>query len=297
MTQHANIPSAPAQPSIVQQLDQCTVRIATDDGRVATGFFFSEPNPAMSGAMWPIIITNRHVIEEASRIQLVISIVDGDGSERHVEVDEPLATFDPLYHPSGEIDLAGLNIASALTKLESPGSTFRFRFLDRSVIPPAEEFERLTVATNIIMIGYPNGIWDDVNNKAVFRRGIAATSPARNWQGRQEFLIDMAVYAGSSGSPVFAYDEGSFATQNGIQFGSRLYLLGVNQGVYGIRHDGVLRLAETPDQIGTIDAVAETEVPMNLGVCINALTIDALLRELPKPRMRYSAGGYRITIS
>ena len=39
----------------------------------------------------------------------------------------------------------------------------------------------------------------------ILRRGTTATPIALNFEGRPEFLIDAAVYPGSSGSPVFVY--------------------------------------------------------------------------------------------
>ena len=56
-----------------------------------------------------------------------------------------------------------------------------------------------------MFIGYPSGVWDHVNLMPIMRRGTTATPMALNFEGRAEFLIDAAVYPGSSGSPVFVY--------------------------------------------------------------------------------------------
>ena len=53
------------------------------------------------------------------------------------------------------------------------------------------------------MIGYPDGIWDSVNNLPVIRKGITATHPHISWNGKTEFLTDIASFPGSSGSPYF----------------------------------------------------------------------------------------------
>ena len=84
------------------------------------------------------------------------------------------------------------------------------------------------------MIGYPGGLWDNVNNQPIFRKGILATSPSKNFGGRREFLIDMPVYWGSSGSPVLLFSEGAFLDRRkgeglkGVMLGGRLKLLGIN---------------------------------------------------------------------
>lgn len=50
----------------------------------------------------------------------------------------------------------------------------------------------LSAIEDIIMIGYPDGIWDSINNQPIIRRGITATQPKNNFNGKQEFLIDAA---------------------------------------------------------------------------------------------------------
>jgi hypothetical protein len=41
----------------------------------------------------------------------------------------------------------------------------------------------------------------------IMRRGTTATPMVLDFEGRPEFLIDAAVYPGSSGSPVFVYQS------------------------------------------------------------------------------------------
>jgi len=54
----------------------------------------------------------------------------------------------------------------------------------------------LSAIEDIIMIGYPDGIWDSINNQPIIRRGITATQPKNNFNGKQEFLIDAACFPG-----------------------------------------------------------------------------------------------------
>lgn len=57
------------------------------------------------------------------------------------------------------------------------------------------------------MIGYPVGLMDEVNLQPIFRRGVYATNPSLDYMGRKEFLLDIPNNGGSSGSPVFHFDE------------------------------------------------------------------------------------------
>ncbi|MEB0261247.1 MULTISPECIES: hypothetical protein [unclassified Mucilaginibacter] len=81
----------------------------------------------------------------------------------------------------------------------------------------------------ILMVGYPNGIWDQINNKPILRRGITATHPNFDYNGQKEVMIDTACFPGSSGSLVFIFNEHGYQDKKGnITLGSsRVYLLGV----------------------------------------------------------------------
>jgi len=72
------------------------------------------------------------------------------------------------------------------------------------------------------MVGYPVGIWDSANNMPVIRRGITATHPGKDYEGKSEFMIDAACFPGSSGSPVFLFNLGSYPQKaGGIVIGTR----------------------------------------------------------------------------
>ena len=115
------------------------------------------------------------------------------------------------------------------------------------------------------MIGYPIGLSDQYNHKPIVRRGITASHPRKNYQGKKETLLDMACFPGSSGSPVFILNQGSFTTPTGISIGNRIYLLGILYG--GPQYDatGVLQFANLPNM-----PVPVTSIPANLGVMIKS---------------------------
>ena len=74
-------------------------------------------------------------------------------------------------------------------------------FHRRENLPRAEEWSTLTALEDVVIVGYPDNIWDSVNNL-----GVTATHPKIDYEGRSEFLI-AAIYPGSSGSPVFLYNR------------------------------------------------------------------------------------------
>ena len=75
--------------------------------------------------------------------------------------------------------------------------------------------DEIDAIEDIIFIGYPNGIWDSVNNMPILRKGSTATHPCLNYNGKKEFMIDAACFPGSSGSPVLIFNENGYKDKKG----------------------------------------------------------------------------------
>lgn len=87
------------------------------------------------------------------------------------------------------------------------------RCVETSMIPNEEQIKQMDAIEPITFIGYPNGIWDSTNLLPVARRGTTASPIEVDFEGSPRFLIDASVFGGSSGSPVFILNQGSFATR------------------------------------------------------------------------------------
>ena len=62
----------------------------------------------------------------------------------------------------------------------------------------------------------------------IVRKGITATSLQLDFNNEPKFLIDAAIYGGSSGSPVYIFNQGSYSPANGgLVAGTRLKLIGI----------------------------------------------------------------------
>ena len=88
----------------------------------------------------------------------------------------------------------------------------------------------LDALEEILFVGYPNGVWDHVNLMPIMRRGTTATPIALDFEGRPEFLIDAAVYPGSSGSPVFIYQADAMRPNQNM--GRKFLFAGVIAAVF-----------------------------------------------------------------
>jgi hypothetical protein len=267
--------STPRQLGITEQLAHSTVRIETDTG-TGSGFFFRMDVRA-DGRHVPVIVTNKHVVENCSMGQFLISRAKADGSPDLTKHETFKFEKFPTHwfpHPAKEIDLCAMPIAPIFERAKESGVQLFFRALDRTLIPSVEELDELSPVEDITMVGYPNGLWDRVHNMPIFRRGITATHPRLNWNGRPEFLIDAACFPGSSGSPVFLLNEGAYVTKSGLNLGGgRLKLLGVLYA--GPQHtvEGQIKIVTVP----TVDKpVAFSTIPNNLGMVIRSSAIAEL---------------------
>lgn len=267
--------------SITEQISYSTIRIEaqTIDGTVSgTGFFFSFPGSSQNEYI-PCIVTNKHVVEKTIDAVLVFTCKTSDGIEYLHRVNVTDFRKSWIFHPQSDIDLCVMPIAYILSQLHQKGLTPFYVPLDQRLLPNNSQLSDLSVTEEVFMIGYPNGIWDDVNNRPIFRRGITATHPSVDFKGKKEFLIDAACFPGSSGSPVMIINTGSHFTKDGslIFGGNRVYLLGVLYA--GPQHiaRGEIRFVNIPS--------ITTTMPNNLGLVIKAekiLDFRALLLNILK---------------
>jgi len=107
-----------------------------------------------------------------------------------------------------------------------------------ALIPSSEQWMMLSPFEDVVMVGFPNGFWDESNNLPISRRGITATHPKLNHMGKQEFLVDLPVFPGTSGAPVFAYSYGlDFLPTGGVAHGGKCLFLGILYAVLKYRTD------------------------------------------------------------
>ena len=139
-----------------------------------------------------------------------------------------------------------------------------------------EKMADLTAVENILMIGYPNALWDESNNMPLLRRGVTSSHPGLDFCGKPEFVIDCACFPGSSGSPVVLFNNGSYVSKNGdiTVGGGRFALLGVLHAGPQMTAEGRIVIGP-PVQTGTTP-VSQTNVMINLGYVIKAREILAL---------------------
>lgn len=262
-----------AELSLLEQLVFCTTRIEAttlDEKQTSgTGFFY---NYQLAGMELPFLITNRHVIENKKSIKFGFSCADENGNPLYqpaimqaIEVQNFV-----VYHPDNDVDLCAIPAFLMLALQRKFGKTPFLKAVSDNIIPSLEQRKILEPVEDIILIGYPNGLWDKENNMPLVRRGITATAPFLDFNGKKEFVIDAACFTGSSGSPVFLYNNGAYIEKNNknVSFGQRCMLLGILSEGPQPAYKGEIVLKSNPKK--QADANAIVHIPNNLGYCISS---------------------------
>jgi len=271
------------------------VAIGRKAQNVGTGYFyiFDITDPATGHVTQvPTIITNKHVVKGVIKLKAIVQLIaqgaaiseqaSASNEERKELLFEDLS-FSMIPHPDDEVDLCCILCGQHMNILPD-GVGLKNFFVSNDARLDPELRASLRPLEPIVMIGYPNGLWDEANNRPVARRGQTASHALVNWNGRKEFLIDAACFPGSSGSPVFLYEDGMYRTETGYTPGSRIKLLGTLWGGPSIDAEG--RLIPKPIPTTYLDQ-NEEKIPvvrlmMNLGFVIHADALDDFPAQIAK---------------
>ncbi len=253
-----------------------------------TGFFYRFQ---FGDITVPLIITNRHVVRDMHQLTFDFAL-RGKSNERVYGPPERATIQTDRYpifqHPNPEVDLVAIPAYPIITGLQNVGKEPFFLHLSSHLLPPPWLNKRLIASTNVLMIGFPNGLMDHANNLPLTRRGILATPYHADYNGQPDFVVDIAAFGGSSGSPVFAIFEGPTPLENGTS------MLG-NGAIYfiGILHSGPV--VSAVGEVVTVPVpmtkqIAHTSLMMHLGYCHRAELVEdfkaPILAQLPEAQLK-----------
>lgn len=263
--------------TISEQLFFTTVRIDTvakNGGQGSgTGFFVLHH---LDGTDYLFVVTNKHVVDDMKEGRFAFLKAEdglptlGGGFSLHVSPQD----WQNLWfgHPDPSVDIAIFPLVPIIHfAKEELGFDIFFRCVDTRWIPTPQQVKELDAVETVTFIGYPNGVWDSKNLLPVARRGTTASPIEVDFEGSPRFLIDASVFGGSSGSPVFILNQGSFATKDGaIVLGSRFYFVGVVAAVFFRTHLNQIVPVPIPTQV---QPMAQQQEMIDLGIVFKARTV------------------------
>lgn len=234
------------------------ITIPSDDGvssSIGTGFLFNVPleNDGLTGIF---LVSNKHVFGDPSK-KIILNF-----HQKMENEDKPnlgniksiaIENFSGHYyeHPDKNIDLACINVSA----FAGPENGVYSKHLHSEFFHEAD-LTSILPGSEVSFVGYPDNRFDSVHNLPILRKGTLATLPTINFNGLKQIIIDAQVFPGSSGSPVFVVENGSYK------------LLGVITETM-IKHE----LLKTV-QVGTSYAVQQT---IGLGIVLKTELVKELL--------------------
>lgn len=191
----------------------------------ATGFFFEN-----GGRLF--LVTNRHVVRieddhvfpNKLRIRLHTNLQDLTENE-----DYDVALYrnnKSVWKETPGVDLVAIEVPKAdMTRFVLIALSPRFLPPDDLVISAGDE---------VMVVGYPLGFSDTVNNYPVVRTGAVASRYLTPFQGKPFFVVDARLHPGTSGSPVLTIPRDIARRSGATEVGTyHFFFLGVNSGEFG----------------------------------------------------------------
>lgn len=251
------------------------------NGNTSTGTAFFCMFKIASERTFPILVTNKHVIHGSTNVKLSLHLGVTDqqtdkmkpGSESFEVV---LSTDDFIDHP-GDVDLCGVPAHLPALFAKRQGKDVFFYPIPDNLFANDDNLEKMSALEDVVMVGYPIGLSDTVNNFPVIRRGITASHPCTDFNGKPVGVVDIASFPGSSGSPVLILNQGGYATGGNFAIGNRVLLLGILYAGPRFRADGTLEIKEIPTGRSGVPVV---HIPAHLGFYVKARELHVLKEQI-----------------
>lgn len=176
------------------------------------------------------IVTNKHVIKDTVKGLLQFNLSKNNQPDLGNKYSIVINEFEKIWfgHNNPNIDVAIAPIVPFLDELKKENINIFFKAIPLTHALSQEKIKEIDAIEDILIIGYPNGIYDKKNLLPIVRKGITATPANIDFDGTPIFLIDASIFPGSSGSPVFICNNENSSKQGyGKQSKTRFIFMGI----------------------------------------------------------------------
>lgn len=270
---------------VQEQLLYSTVRILclkNDNGKLVqcsgTGFYFDFAGT--QNVQRPYIITNKHVVENSIIGGFNILQRDKNGQPDTVTSQITIPNFAKRWipHPDSTVDLCIMPLAALINEAQKKNIELYYTSFTSAHIPKEEEWKNLDVIEKVLIVGYPIGLVDTVNNIPLIRTGTTSSPPYLNYNGKEEFVIDAGCFPGSSGSPIIYIPDAYKVILSGKP-SSSILLLGVLYAGPEMKINGEIVVKKIDTKVKPF---SESYIPINLGYVIKANRITEFRKIIDK---------------
>jgi hypothetical protein len=226
----------PRESSIRNTLFLSTVRVVIESRFDASGTSILLPDPDVATAFAVqvgkgdriYLATPAHVVERADRGTLLFLRPHASGGESRLYEYSRSRFGEFWWYPKslkGDVAITPLSFGEIADQLAihdaqivaTPFWDHRADDITNPRIRFVHAFE------DVLFVGYPLGIWDPMSGSPIVRRGVTATPSTGTYHGEPAFLLDVAVYRGSSGSPVLVMERELIIPRDaGTSWGQRI---------------------------------------------------------------------------
>ncbi len=223
-----------------------TVRVENEWGKGGTGFLIIRRIDPTRGKIF--LVTNKHVVhtdpqlrEKAAFLTVYLNVREKDGTVAGKSFPVPLAEDNQRLwreHSDPNVDVFAVDVTALIQS--QPGIENRGADYSLFALPPILKEEDITEGEEVLILGYPLGLFHTRVHSPLVRQGIVSTKigekirlrlPSPEGYRRVEipaFLVDAAIIPGSSGSPVVLKPSIGRKVRNRIDMATATpYLLGI----------------------------------------------------------------------
>lgn len=189
--------------SIYEQLLFTTVRIYTTipgGTSTGTGFIF---NYSHNGKYYPFLVSNKHVVDGAIEGLLEFNLAKGNepdlGNKHTLHYNNFRNQW--FFHPDPEIDVAISPLGPIINQLAKNNINIFYRSISNDIVPSEDAMKEIDAVEDVLIIGYPNGLYDSKHLLPIVRKGITATPQILILTINQSFLSTPPFSRGQVAAP------------------------------------------------------------------------------------------------